>query len=61
MIGIKRLTMNQEQLNMISTHRLATHVIVRGTMRQKKVLCNIISQIALVPVSATGIIMLFIS
>ena len=54
MLGIKRSTMNRDHINTLSTHRLATHVIVQGTIRQKKTLYYLLTQVALIQISSIG-------
>ena len=58
MLGIKKSTVNQKQLSLITSDRLAMHVIASGTTRQKKELCRFLSDIALYQISASGTIII---
>ena len=58
MLGIKKSTVNQKQLSLITSDRLARHVIASGTTRQKKELCRFLSDIALYQISASGTIII---
>lgn len=54
MLGIKRTTVNQAQLNLIPTHSLASQVVSRGSAKQHRELSHFLSDTAVNQVSATG-------
>ena len=54
MLGIKRTTVNQAQLNLIPTHSLASQVVNRGSAKQHRELSHFLSDTAVNQVSATG-------